>query len=462
MSEKQKPAFTKEDVKGIECRFAVYAPPPQGCNFDLHLVKLNVQTKDGRNVPHVRLIKDAKQEFYITKPAFRKHKQKKEWESIDKLQKYTTTRRRLYHDIAQASESNFNGNARALFRNPYIYGADVSSTALIKHKYMQHQIKNNIDPTPFTSAALDIESDVVDGTDCMTMCSITFGNHAYTAVTKAYLAGHVDVVNRVKELGDLYLSEYMVSRGIKWEIEIVDNEAEVLINCMKRAHEWRPDILEIWNIDYELPRFIAIGQKYNLDMAEIFSDPIVPKQFRFFNYKKGPTVKVTASGKATPIKPSAQWHIVEAPASFRVMDGMQIYKQARTGQQELQSYSLDSVLGIELNLSKLRFEAANHIREGSIEWHQYMQSNHKLEYIVYNLFDCIALEILEEKIKDIAFTMPTFAMASDFDIFNSQPKRKVTELHFELLERGLVIGTTSDQMRDELDSQLYSLSGWIK
>ncbi len=457
-----KPApFQKEDVKGVECRFATYLPPPPGCNFDLHLVKLNVQTKSGENIPHLRFIKDAKQDFYITKEAFRQHKQKKEWEQTNRLDKFTTTRSKLYQRIAQAIDRPFNGNPRQLFRSPYVYGADASSTSLIKHKYLTHQKKMGVDPTPYTSAALDIEADVVDGTDRMTMCSITFGKRAYTAILRDFVKGHVDVVNQLQEMANQYLPEYVAGRGVQWEIEIVEDEAQILTNVMARAHEWKPDVLEIWNIEYEIPKFISIAQRYNLNLADLFSDPAVPEAFRFFNYNRGPTVKVTASGKSTPIKPSAQWHIVEAPASFRVMDGMQIYRQVRTGQQELQSYSLDAILRLELKLTKLRFTEADHIREGSIEWHQFMQSKYKLQYIVYNLFDCIALELLEEKIKDIAFTMPTFAMASDFDIFNSQPKRKVNELHFELLERGLVIGTTSDQMRDKLDDELYSLAGWI-
>jgi hypothetical protein len=288
-----------------------------------------------------------------------------------------------------------------------------------------------------------------------------------------FVDGHNNVTEKLHSLLKKYLGsipikdekgitqavDVLAKRGIDWQVEIVDSEIDVILRSMAKAHEWKPDFLAIWNLDFDISKTLNAIKKAEMDPADIFSDPSVPKEYRFFNYKQGPSQKVTASGKVTPIKPAARWHTVFCPSSFYVIDAMCAYRHIRTGQAEESSYSLDSILKKHNKGGKLKFEEA----EGKVGlgWHQYMQKNHPLEYIIYNVWDCVSMEELDEDIKDLQLSLPSMSGCSDFENFKSQPRRVVDELHFFVQKHDRVIGTTSDEMSEDLDDLTIGLKDWI-
>jgi len=150
---------------------------------------------------------------------------------------------------------------------------------------------------------------------------------------------------------------------------------------------------------------------------------------------------------------------VFCPSSFYFVDAMCAYRQIRTGSAEEPSYSLDAILKKHLGMRKLKIEEGAHLT--GIDWHQFMQEKHPLEYIIYNVFDCVSMEMLDEKTKDLRLTMPMMAGCSDFEKFNSQPRRTADALHYFCLQNGKVIGTTSSEMATELDKYTLGLDGWI-
>lgn len=70
-----------------------------------------------------------------------------------------------------------------------------------------------------------------------------------------------------------------------------------------------------------------------------------------------------------------------------------------------------------------------------------MQTNYKIEYIIYNRFDSISMIELDNKTLDLQVTLPTYAGMTDFAKFNSQPKKIADQMYFFLLEEGKVQGT---------------------
>ena len=212
-------------------------------------------------------------------------------------------------------------------------------------------------------------------------------------------------------------------------------------------------------MDFDIGKVILACEKARVDPANIFSDPSVPKEYRYFKYNQGPKMKVTASGLQTPIKPAAQWHTVICPASFYVIDAMCVFKHNRIGKPEKQSYSLDYILNDTLGIRKLKFTQADAYTD--LKWHQVMQASYKLEYIVYNMFDCISIEILDEKTLDLSLTLPLFAGFSDFANYNSQPRRTVDTLHYYCLNNNRVIGTTGSNMSTDESGEMFDLTGWI-
>jgi hypothetical protein len=260
---------------------------------------------------------------------------------------------------------------------------------------------------------------------------------------------------------DTYLNKYMLSRNLQIELYVADSEIDIFKMSFKRAHEWQPDFLAIWNLNYDIPKIMEACGRAKIDPKYLFSDPSLPNNLKKFKYLPGPTKKTTASGKVIPINPAAQWHTVVAPASFYVIDAMCSYKHIRIGRQEEPHYSLDAILSKELGERKLRFDAA----EGQIglNWHKYMQKHYKIEYMTYAAFDVIGMLELDEKTKDLSLTLPTFAGTSDFSIFYSQPKRISDVMHHFCLERNKVIATVGrlDDIEDD-DGNETLLNGWIK
>ncbi len=451
------PAPAVQNPKKYECRFVTYCRPNSPGGKDLHVIKELIHHPDGTIEPHLRLKYDYERPFWVTRKDKRNHKQKKEWELEENLQPYKSRQCDLIRTMAKAIEEPwFKGNQRQLQRSPYIYGSDISSTAIIKHSYM-NQFPDLF--TPFRTAVFDIETNVLDGSEDIMMATLSFENKVFTAVREDFVSGIGNPEERLRQMSQLYLGKYMEKRGIEWEVIFVPRSSDVIVETFKRAHKWMPDFVAIWNIDFDLPRAVKALEKDGIDPAQVFSDPKIPRDFRFFEYKQGSKQKVTASGKITPRKPSDQWHTAYCPASFYFIDAMCAYRQVRVGKAEEQSYGLDPILEKNLGIRKLNFTMADGLVK--LEWHKFMQARHPLEYIIYNKFDCISVEELNDKTTDLSIALPLNAEHSDFSNYNSQPRRLVDKLHFFVKERGYVFASTSDQMEVPEDKMTIGLEGHI-
>jgi hypothetical protein len=451
----------EKKIVGVECRFATYCPPPEEGMPDLHVVKEVINYSDGTTKPNVRLLKDYKRDFYVTKKGRRDHQDKKEWEDITALDRFETTQSKLLQAIPRALGTPWvKGDLRRLAQSPYLYGADILSTAVIKKQYQDRSPNTN---TKYRAAPFDTETDVLHGTNKIIMATIACDNKVFTSVCKSFVAGQANVVERLQVLLKKYLGIFVDERKIEWEVELVDSEADVVVHCFNRAHEWKPDFVSIWNIDFDIQKVTAALLNAGLEPKDVLSDPSVPKEYRHFTYKQGSKQKVTASGQITPVKPSAQWHTVYCPSSFYFIDAMCTYRLNRTGSAEEPSYSLDSILDKEFKkrpeIRKLKFEEADGLT--GIDWHQFMQEKYPLEYIIYNVFDCVSMQYLDEQTLDLSVTMPLFSGWSDFANYKSQPRRLVDNLHYFALQNGKVIGTTSNQMTTELDALSIGVHDWI-
>lgn len=436
----------KEDILGYECRFAVFLQN-RFSDQDLHVVKEIVHTKDGRQIPHLRKVYNYKRPFWVAKPAHRKYEQHREWESVDNLRKFESTQSKLGIYMARAlGKPGFNGDVRSLLESPYVYGADILSTTLIKAKYLD-AFPNLI--TPYSVACFDTEKDMINGTEEINMATISFKDKIYTAINKSVFAGYPDVINQLKQKMDRYLGEYVKKRNIKWEVELVDSDTDIIINCMNKMHAWKPDFMAIWNINFDLPLMEKALLKKGINPADVFSDPSIEKEFRYFRYKQGPNKRITDSGVVNSLKPAEQWHTLYAPCTSYFIDAMCVYQKIRMQDGAEPSYALDSILQKELGIRKLNFTQAEHLSK--VDWHIFMQSKHPFEYVIYNVFDCISMEELDEKTLDLSYTLPLFSEASDFANFKSQPRRLADKLHFECLSKNLVIGVTSSKLKTELD-----------
>lgn len=429
---------TTKKVIAKECRFVQHIPSKRHGEPDLHMVKERVHYDDNTSEPVITFIEDFKRPVWITNKRHQKtHTQKKEWELLENLDRYDCTQSELRDLIAKAIDKQWsNDHLKKLLNNPYVYGADITASALIKSKYLAKWPDHR---TGYTLAAWDTETNVLDGSNHVTMATITMGSKVFTAVHKTFLEGIADPeiyldMSMKKRLGDV-----IEARKLECEFTVVEREIDVFIEMFRRAHEWKPDFLSAWNMDFDIRKLLEACERAGIDPKHIVSDPSVPKNRRHFKYRPGPTKKKTASGREMPIKNSAQWHTVEATSSFYFVDSMCAFRQIRTGQQEEASYSLDSLAKKYLKKTKLKHEGAVHYT--GKKWHAVMQSQFKIDYVTYNRYDCIVMLEFDEALLDLSFTMPTYASWSDFNRFNSQPKRVADDLFFHCLEHGRVVGT---------------------
>ncbi len=459
---------------GAECRFAIHIPTNSPDIPDVHLIKEVLHFEDGSTKPNITFKKNYQRKFWLTKPSYRNHKDKKEFEEIEKLLEFETTQSEMRFKIVKALDKVWsNESIKDLGRSPYLYGTDITSTALIKAEYMNKYPELR---TGYSVAVYDIETDVVNGTEEIILATIVFKNKIVTAANKSFIKNSPVSGERVYSAFERYLGEYKKDMNLEFEFLIAENAVEVVRAVYTRAHEWMPDFIAIWNMDFDIPKTIKTIEEAGIDPEDILGDPRIPKIYRRCRYKEGRKKKITASGKVMPIKPSSQWHTLYLTASFYVIDAMCIYKQLRSPPKpELPSYSLDAILNRELKLGKLKFKEADSY--SGLKWHQYMQQNYKPEYVVYNVFDCLSILLLDLKTKDMSHTMPSYSDISDFDKFNSNPKKINDALYYYYLNKGKVQASTpstdkyieldiskEEESNEEEEEKLdiLSLKGWIK
>lgn len=467
----------------FECKHALYFPANDGSQNDLLLIKEYEYPADGGpRKSRLRQVYNHKRPYWITKPIYRNHKDKKEWEKIENLQRFESTEIGLAADIMRKLDRIPSGrmDLRQIAQSPYVYGIDVNSCVLTKHHYLTkwpHRISDNRVAVVDTETDMLIQDKNQDGYEEIILASITMKERARLVVVRKFYDGMPDeeIEKQLREkfqryLGDIEVPDEKIKgkinrvdliakRNITLEIAFVNNAGEAAKDIIETAHAWSPDILAFWNIDFDMNKMIQAMEKRGYDLAKIFSDPAIPKNFQQFHYKQGPSQKVTASGKTMALAPAERWHEVICPASWYALDAMCVYLKLRIAGGKEPSYALDDILQKKLGIRKLKFKEADHLTKAS--WHKFMQMNHKIEYAIYNLFDCISVEMLDEKTTDLQSMISLMCAHSEYRKFPSQPRRTCDDLHFEALENGMVCAATSNKMMDDNDQHVVSINDWI-
>lgn len=474
-------------VAGYECKHAFYSAANDKSRDDVVLVKRNVHHEDGTIVPEVTYVENYEREFWVVNETHRTYDEKKAWEDEFKCRKYKCRQTQLTDAVVRALGRTPSGwiQPSILFRSNYVYGADITTTALIKKAYMDRFEEFT---TESTMGVMDIETDVVngDGTEIIA-AAYTFRDQIHLAYTTKFLGNIADHAAKLQEKYTYYIGEIaadlekilagdtlskkrrqVLERAaatlreratVKIHTKLVGSPAQVTQYVFAAAHSTKPDFVAFWNINFDIPKMIASLEHAGVDPKHVFCEPSLPEKYKKFKYRPGQAIKQKAGGKSSSKHFTELWHVVDAPASFYLIDAMCVFKQVRVTEGMRNSYSLDNILKDELDLGKLKFKEAEGM--SGLEWHEYMQTHYKLEYLIYNIFDCMSIEILDDKTKDIALTVPTLCQHSDYAKFPSTPRRLCDDMHFYLRDRKKVISTTSDSMEEKLDKHVVGSDNWI-
>lgn len=446
------------DVKR-EFVHATYSKSSNSDIDDLISVKEYLHYPDGRIEPNFRLLYNYERSFYITKKDFQDHESKKEFEHVEKLEEYRCTQSEMIKKIKRVTNNYKARRLAEVNASPYVYGTDITTPVLLHYEYNKKWPELS---TASTLSVLDTETSVTDDDGHILCGSITHRDRAYLVVLDKFLEKFdlSTVKDLIQEKFTYYVGDIQKQRNIKLEIDIVSSPGQIVTSLYKRLHIWQTDFVGFWNMSFDINKMITALDRENIPKELVFCDPRVPNEYKAFNWKEDQLIKMKAGGKTMSKHVADLWHAVTAPASFYHVDLMCTYKRLRVGKKQKNSYSLDNILSEEkIGVQKLKFKEADGLT--GLDWHVCMQTEHQIEYLVYNLFDCISVELLDEKTKDVSRGLRANADISEIHKLNSNPKRLSDALYFVLYEQNKIIGSVSESMAEPLDLCTFDLRNWV-
>ena len=457
-------ASARGGLTGIECKFVMYIPKDDVLNRkDVHYVKEVYHYQDGSSVRNFKPVVDFKRTFYVTKEYKQNHKQKKESELLANVNVYKSTQSDLVKNVAARLGSRFIGckHLRDISVSPYIYGIDVTGADEIKYLYSKKY--PHLSPTSNLVAAFDIETH--PETDEIILISIAIDGYITTCILEKLIpfsnTKQAEVVLE-KMFRDLIPDE-VVAKETKVKYIFCKTEVEVIEQALLQAHNWQPDFLAIWNMDFDISKIIAALERNKEKPEDYFSDPRIKEEYRYFYYKKPSAFKLSASGVNKSPKPQENWPVVKTPASFYIIDAMCAYNYVRSGQKQVPGgYGLDNILKVNLgkNYMKLKFKDEESESYVGIDWHIYMQTKRPLQYIIYNQWDVLSMLALDNTTEDLKTQITLLSGLASYEVFKSGPQKLVTDLHFFGLDNGVVSGV-ADRINKEDRSEFLGNDNWI-
>lgn len=468
--------MTDKKIVGYEFKHASWVPSMRNKEDECIFVKEVIHYDDGSTKPNMRAIRNYERPFYITRDRREGHvhKEKKPWEYLDNLREYKATQRMTPQAVIKALGFGQVGSLGMVNRSPYVYGTNISSTSLIKKEY---RTKWAHLATPYSVAHLDVETDVANGTGEIIMVSVVMGKKAFQIVTKACMGTNPTFLEDVKKcfevevpavMDEVWKKTFWDKKKQKYTVEpfeyeliqlVAEDEADAVCQTFKWIHEQQPDYLSIVNVPFDMGKMARALERRNIDPADVFCDPRVPREYRKYRMIEGQSRIEDANGKGAAIPPHQRWHKVYVAASYFVIDQMCTRWGIRKHKPNEGSYSLEAVLRRVLGVGKLKGDGMT--RSSGIDWHREMQRKHMVFYAVYNSFDNIGASWHDMYTRDLSATVDMIIGNSDLVSYGSEGKKLYDDQYYKYMARGKVICGISDQMETELDKFLMTLDGWI-
>ena len=471
------------DIVARECKHITYTTSSgEGSRDDMLTIKEYLILKDGRRIPNLRMRKNFERPYWVTKPHFRTHPDKIQFEDMARVDMFKSTQMNLRQDICfRLGFGNPAHGVKMLARSPYLYGLDAGPEVFMKQTYAE-KWPDTFRPNKVT--VIDSETDVFGDWTRPILWSAVSDDGIQLYVAKEWCPEITDFTKQViaefklalvdwqqqviKKLKNKETGEYpsFLDDIMKMPVtvhELSDHYA-ITKGVVEHLHETQPDLVTGWNVMYDVKVIEASCQHAGVDVVDLVSDDRVPYEFRNVYLKQGQAVKRTASGREMRLDPQERWDISLTTSSWRIQDAMQTYWQLRKAKgKESGGYGLDAVLTRQLGIGKVKYDVEDSaIPSGTLHWHMDMQKNHKVRYGVYNIFDSLGLWVLDKKNSDLSSQISMLAGPCDYSRFNSQPTINAIDMMFSIMKRRQkIICATSDQMADDNDGKVMGKDGWI-
>ena len=421
---------------------------------DALVIKTSNYDDSGNIIGKLEVIQNPKRSYWLTKPRYRTHSFKKECARMDELDRYTVYNKDMVKDIYKNLYGKYPHGylrLRELCDSPYIYGADVDISTLVKQRYTE--LYGETEPIPYTVGFLDIETSMISTDEDIILITVTHQNHVYTAIHRSYLYENVDpakpnaprvkaTIESVDRVVQSTLAEHIKKYDLHISYFIGDNEVELITWIYQQVHKHKTDFVGIWNMDFDMPKILQALGKANVDPADILCPKEVPSQYRYVKYHQDARANVQHF--------TERWHWLYCTGYTQMTDSQNLYSRLRKVKGHKESYALNVILQEECKLNKLSLGP-----EGS---HYVMQRDRFVDYIAYNIFDAVGLYIMELQNSDHQ-TMGILAGISPLDQFAYQTKLLSNMFYTYCLKNNRVPASVGAHMTNEYTDLILKAKG---
>lgn len=432
---------------------------------DLLCAKITNIHEDGSRSNSLVALENYKQPIWIVKEDKRKFKQHKDYIEESMCKEYRVPRCQLGYAVSKylygAPDRSY--SIRQASDNPYVFGVDQTPPVHFKRKFFE-RYGDYQETEHYTMAAYDVETDMFKQGNPVMMASVTLKGKAYFAAVRSWYKEKrdEDIFRKLKEAEEQHLKDHLTRRNCVVEYALFDTPGQVVKACIDKMHEWEPDWVTAWNAVYDMTKNEEALMAEGYDLAEVYSDPRIPREYKSYKLHPGRTHKVKEDGTRSPLEWQEKFPTIRTMASWQFADAGSFYaikRQPVVG--KLESNALQAVANLEDVPGKLYTEEGKDHDVGSPQWHRYMQEFWPYIYSMYNICDNFVIEEINEKTSDFSLSLPMLLKYSEYFNYVSQPKLISDTLSFMGRERGYVWGSTPGNRDTSFSEKLPTLGDWI-
>ena len=435
---------------------------------------LFITYKDKDHKKCVRAIKNPPMEIYFAKPEVRQEfLTAREDIEMDKTYPKTVRARdvlrTVYGELKGCSDKQSQimktvydqayatGNrqaAKEIFKWPYTLMSDMSVEEYyrIMLGYHYNTLRNHI----IDKAYLDIEADIFGlssseqaaNIDKVNACTVIFNfdsNREVPIKPQVFtflLRDHKrypqqkDFEDRldefIKTCHDEFDHQTVIKDGKKriidfvadYHIKLYNNERDLLCAIFQTINQYRPDMVSIWNIAYDVPKMAARMELNGLNYVDVMCDPSFPKEYRFVEMNIDNRASIDIADRKTFIRMASTtcWN-----------DQMQSYAGIRKGRKAYGSNKLDNISNIELGVGKLQFPKGVDVSNAAIKAYW--------TFVLYNITD-VMRQVLIDIVTNDCMSMVYDMNQSNCSLENlTKQTRYQRQIYYvEYMKRGFIPG----------------------
>ena len=433
--------------------------------------------EDGKTEPNLRVFNNPEISFWVTKPQFRNHTDKKEREELAKLDQYICKTSELEREVFKVLNGYYpkgHVSRDQILSSPFIYGVGIDIQTRIKARYRDDFEKTGLTPAPATVGFLDIERSLLESNlNEITIINYTHENKLYTAILENSFYHMDDNGNRrkatvedVEKLSTETLNpiidrmftenEDLSTMKGKLPIDVTyyvgKTELDLITWIFDRVHENKTAFVGIWNMDFDVPAIIDVIERNDKDPADFFCPPSLQPAFKSARYKKDKKQGAHLTDK---------WHWMFSTGWTQFYDATPLYAKLRVVKGKEARYTLDYILQINNIDGKLKFHHLKGVENLSgADWHRKMSSRYFLEYVVYGQYDVLGLQFLEWQNRDVQ-SMILLSDVTPVAKFPRQTVKVQDTLHTDWIKKGWVLGTPSSDMTEDYDEEISADGGAV-